>query len=95
MTDTNTSTTELNHMITHARILREIYLQDPHRPGYHFVVPEGVHAPVDPNGALFWNGRYHLCYIYQHEGKHYWGHISSVDLLHWRHHPPALGWGGR
>lgn len=83
-------TVELNEMISNARLLREHYLSDPYRPGYHFVVPEGVHAPVDPNGAIFYHGRYHLCYIYQHEGKHYWGHISSTDLLHWRHHPPAL-----
>jgi len=90
MSERTIATDELQVMIDHARLLREKYLQDPHRPGYHFVVPEGVHAPVDPNGALFWNGRYHFCYIYQHEGKHYWGHVSSLDLLHWRHHPPAL-----
>jgi len=83
-------TPDLNQQIADARALRGRYLADPHRPGYHFVVPEGVHAPVDPNGALFWNGRYHLCYIFQHEGKHYWGHVSSVDLVHWRQHPPAL-----
>jgi beta-fructofuranosidase len=83
-------TTTLNDLIVHARALREHFLRDPHRPGYHFVVPEGTHAPVDPNGALYWNGRYHVCYIFQHEGKHYWGHASSVDLLHWRHHAPAL-----
>lgn len=80
----------LSAMIEHARLLRVHYLSDPHRPGYHFVAPEGVHAPVDPNGALFWNGRYHLCYIYQHKHEHYWGHVSSHDLVHWRHHPPAL-----
>ena len=82
--------TILQNNINNARLLREIFLRDPHRPGYHFMVPEGVHVPVDPNGAIFWNGRYHLCYIYQHEGNHYWGHISSLDLLHWRHHEPAL-----
>jgi beta-fructofuranosidase len=82
---------DLAEMSNHARALRERYLADPHRPGYHFVVPEGVHSIVDPNGALFWKGRYHLCYIYQQDGKHYWGHVSSVDLVHWRHHPPALG----
>lgn len=82
-----------------ARALRHKYLEDTYRPGYHFTVPEGSHSPVDPNGALFWNGRYHLCYIYQEEETagseskrfHYWGHVSSTDLLHWRHHPPALG----
>jgi beta-fructofuranosidase len=85
-----TETTDLSRMIDGARLLREHYLRDPHRPGYHFVVPEGTHSPVDPNGAIFYGGRYHLCYIYQHEGAHYWGHISSLDLVHWRHHPPAL-----
>ena len=81
---------KLNEMIPHARLLREHYLADPHRPGYHFLVPEGCHGPVDPNATVFWNGRYHFCYIYQHEGAHYWGHASSLDLLHWRHHAPAL-----
>jgi len=85
---------ERNRMIHDARLLREKYLRDPHRPGYHFVVPEGVHGPVDPNGALFWKGRYHLFYIYQHENKHLWGHVSSVDLVHWRHHLPGLIPGG-
>ncbi len=65
-------------------------LADPHRPVYHFVIPEGFCMPFDPNGAIFWNGLYHLCYIYQDAGRHYWGHVSSKDLLHWRHHPPAL-----
>jgi beta-fructofuranosidase len=91
MSTQTVSTDDMNRMVIQARALREHYLRDRHRPGYHFIVPEGVHAPVDPNGALFWNGRYHLCYIYQHEGKHYWGHASSVDLVHWRYHLPALG----
>ena len=80
----------LNERIKNSRQLREYYLKDAYRPAYHFIVPEGVHSPVDPNGAIFWRGKYHLCYIYQDDGKHYWGHISSVDLVHWRHHPDAL-----
>ena len=91
MAETNSPAPDLNRITHLARELREKYLRDPYRPGFHFVVPEGVHRPVDPNGALFWKGRYHLCYIFQHDGKHYWGHISSLDLVHWRHHPPALG----
>jgi len=38
---------------------------DPYRPEYHFVIPEGYAMPFDPNGAIFWQRRYHLFYIYQ------------------------------
>lgn len=72
------------------RAHRERLLSDPHRPVYHFVAPEGHCMPFDPNGAIFRNGRYHLFYIFQDERGHCWGHASSADLLHWRHHPPAL-----
>ena len=48
-----------------ARALREHILRDPARPGYHFANPEGVAMPFDPNGAIYWKGRYHLFYIFQ------------------------------
>ncbi len=77
-----------------ARELRERILSDPARPGYHFVIPEGVAMPFDPNGAIYWKGRYHLFYIFQDTrlGKRsdHWGHMSSTDLFHWRHHPTGL-----
>jgi len=73
-----------------AREVREKLLRDPHRPGYHFVIPEGTGMPFDPNGAIFWKGRYHLFYIFQDERGHNWGHVSSTDLFHWRHHPTRL-----
>jgi sucrose-6-phosphate hydrolase SacC (GH32 family) len=73
-----------------ARALREKLLGDPYRPGYHFVTPEGRCMPFDPNGAIFWMGRYHLFYIFQDARGHNWGHVSSTDLCHWRHHPTGL-----
>lgn len=73
-----------------ARALREHLLSDPYRPGYHFVTPEGSCMPFDPNGAIFWKGRYHLFYIFQDERGHNWGHVSSTDMFHWRHHPTGL-----
>ncbi|MBK8975749.1 MAG: GH32 C-terminal domain-containing protein [Planctomycetes bacterium] len=73
-----------------ARALREDLLRDPYRPGYHFVTPEGVCMPFDPNGAIYWKGRYHLFYIFQDHRGHDWGHVSSADLFHWRHHPTGL-----
>jgi sucrose-6-phosphate hydrolase SacC (GH32 family) len=73
-----------------ARWLRQRLLADPYRPAYHFVIPEGYAMPFDPNGAIFWKGRYHLFYIFQDQRGHNWGHVSSTDLLHWRHHPTGL-----
>ncbi len=67
---------------------------DPQAPRYHFIAPEGNCRPFDPNGAIFWQGRYHLFYIFQDpnlpHGGHCWGHASSTDLLHWTFHPAAL-----
>jgi sucrose-6-phosphate hydrolase SacC (GH32 family) len=73
-----------------SRALRERLLGDPYRPGYHFVAPEGRCMPFDPNGAIYWKGRYHLFYIFQDKRGHNWGHVSSTDLFHWRHHPTRL-----
>ena len=84
--------------IQHARELREHLLQDKYRPGYHFAIPEDIGVPGDPNGAFFAKGRYHLMYLYDRRDpsapkgrKFCWGHISSHDLVHWRHHPDAIG----
>lgn len=75
-----------------SRALREQFLADPYRPAYHFCVPEDMGMPGDPNGAFYANGRYHLMYLYNRTGSGFcWGHISSSDLLHWRHHPDAIG----
>ena len=73
------------------KAFRERLLEDPSRPGYHFTIPEALAQPGDPNGAFFASGRYHLMYLYRHEERGFcWGHMSSTDLLHWRHHPDAL-----
>ena len=76
------------------RLHREHLLSDSTRPSYHFVTPEGVAFPFDPNGAIFWQGRYHLFYIFQDKSSgvksDHWGHVSSTDLFHWRYHPTGL-----
>ena len=60
-------------------------------PTYHFTSPTGKNCmPFDPNGAVFHKGRYHLGYIYQDHGKHFWGHASTTDLIHWQMQPPML-----
>lgn len=75
-----------------ARLLRERLLADPYRPGYHFAIPEDVGVPGDPNGCFYADGRYHLMYLYNRTGSGFaWGHKTSVDLVHWRDQPDAIG----
>ena len=79
-------------VVQSARVLRERFLADPYRPGYHFAMPEDWGRPGDANGAFYANGRYHLMYLYERRQSGFcWGHISSKDLVHWRHHPDAIG----
>ena len=65
---------------------------DPHRPLYHFLPP--ANWMNDPNGAIFWDGRFHL--FYQHNphgafwGTIHWGHAVTDDLVHWTDLPIAL-----
>lgn len=83
-------TPDLPGDIAVVRRFRNHLLADPYRPAYHFVIPEDYAVPFDPNGAIFWRGRYHLFYIYQENRVHCFGHESSVDLVHWRQHPTPL-----
>ena len=78
------------NLVNAARELRARYLNDPHRPTWHFMAPEGVCFPFDPQGCVFWKGKYHLFYAIQVKGKGSWGHASSIDLVHWVHHPVPL-----
>jgi fructan beta-fructosidase len=62
------------------------------RPGFHFTPPENWMN--DPNGLVFYDGKYHL--FYQHNafadtpGSIGWGHAISRDLIHWEHLPVAI-----
>ena len=74
------------------RAYRDRLLADGYRPTYHFAIPDDLGIPGDSNGAFFADGVYHLMYLYRNtetEAFH-WGHLSSLDLLHWRNHPDAL-----
>lgn len=81
----------IKNSVEQSRYLREKFIDDPHRPYYHFIPPEDIGIPGDPNGAFFANGRYHLFYLYKCCSDSYrWGHKSSIDLNHWRCHKDAI-----
>lgn len=65
---------------------------DEFRPTLHFT-PE-KNWINDPNGLLFYKGKYHL--FFQHNpdgilwGNMSWGHSVSVNLIDWQHLPVAI-----
>jgi len=65
---------------------------DPHRPLYHFLPPSNWMN--DPNGAIYWKGKYHLFYQYNPHGSFHgtmhWGHTVSENLVDWKDLPIAL-----
>jgi beta-fructofuranosidase len=71
---------------------RNAIAQDRHRPQYHLMPP--ALWLNDPNGPLFWKGKYHLFYQYapviSNSGTKYWGHAVSTDLVHWKNLGIAL-----
>src|SRR5438270_8146407 len=65
---------------------------DHQRPKYHFL--PAAHWMNDPNGPIFWKGKYHMFYQYNPHGAFWgtmhWGHAVSTDMIHWKHLPVAL-----
>jgi len=71
---------------------------DPLRPQFHLLPVKNWMN--DPNGPIFWKGRYHMFFQYNPHaavwGDMHWAHAVSDDMMHWRHLPIALaptpGW---
>ena len=68
-------------------------MPDPtHQPRYHLHPRSGWMN--DPNGAIYYQGHYHLFYQHNPNGafsasKH-WAHVASRDVLRWEEWPVAL-----
>ncbi len=85
-----------------ARELRQRLWNDPQRPRYHLMPPDGFWNDI--NGTIFWKGRYHVFFLGRlapdrdtilsgkdtDHAREIWLHSSSKDLVHWIHHPPAI-----
>jgi len=65
---------------------------DPRRPQFHLL--PAANWMNDPNGPIYWKGKYHMFYQYNPDGAYWgnmhWGHAVSSDMVHWRHRPVAL-----
>ena len=65
---------------------------DPLRPQYHLLPAKNWMN--DPNGPIFFRGRYHMFHQYNPEGPVWgnmnWAHATSPDMIHWQHEPIAL-----
>nr|WEI57639.1 putative GH32 family protein b [Micropterna sequax] len=63
-----------------------------YRPLYHFSPPVGWMN--DPNGMVFYNGEYHLCYQSNPYGSKWqnmsWGHAISTNMIDWKDQPTAI-----
>jgi len=65
---------------------------DPLRPQYHLLPARNWMN--DPNGPIFFRGRYHMFHQYNPMGATWgnmnWAHATSPDMLHWQHEPIAI-----
>ena len=60
------------------------YYNEDYRGQYHYSVKDGWGN--DPNGTIYFNGKYHLFYQYYDKeawGPMHWMHATSTDLIHW------------
>ncbi len=65
----------------------------------HYFKPERADQFVGDCMPFFHDGVFHLYYLLDEEhhsalgglGGHQWAHASSPDLIHWTHHPLAIG----
>jgi len=72
--------------------LRARLAADPLRPQFHLLPAKNWMN--DPNGPIYWKGRYHMFSQYNPGaavwGDMHWAHAVSPDMIHWRHLPIAL-----
>src|SRR5579859_7991110 len=72
--------------------LQKKLASDPLRPQFHLLPAKNWMN--DPNGPIFWRGKYHMFFQYNPNsavwGDMHWNHAVSDDMIHWKHEPIAL-----
>ena len=65
---------------------------DPLRPQFHLL--PACNWMNDPDGPVYWNGRYHMFFQFNPNGAvwgdMHWAHAVSPEMVHWKHLPVAL-----
>jgi levanase len=65
---------------------------EPYRPQFHYTPQQNWMN--DPNGPIYYKGKYHLFFQYNPSGSTWgnisWGHAVSPDLVHWTELPLAI-----
>ncbi|HYK37116.1 glycoside hydrolase family 32 protein [Alloacidobacterium sp.] len=84
--------------VTAVSVLRETAFaagglaNDTNRPQFHLL--PAANWMNDPNGPIFWKGKYHMFHQYNPHaavwGDMHWAHAMSEDMVHWQHLPIAL-----
>ncbi len=75
----------------HRRQADEVYYNEPYRGQYHYSVKDGWGN--DPNGMIYYNGKYHFFYQFYEGTSHgpmHWAHSVSTDMIHWEEEPIAF-----
>jgi beta-fructofuranosidase len=75
-----------------ANPVAESLAADPLRPQFHLL--PAANWMNDPNGPIYWQGRYHMFFQYNPHaavwGDMHWAHAVSPDMIHWKHLSIAL-----
>jgi beta-fructofuranosidase len=78
-------------LATDAALCRKL-ASDPLRPQFHLLPAHNWMN--DPNGPIFYRGRYHMFHQYNPQaaiwGNMNWAHATSPDMIHWQHEPIAI-----
>jgi len=77
------ATTAKDWVISNTELYNESF-----RPQFHFSAKDRFIN--DPNGLVFYQGEYHLCFQHHDRVGLSWGHSVSPDLLHWQQRANAI-----